>query len=712
MLNDNLPEILAPVGGEEQLLAAVRCGADAVYFGMQNFNARRNAENFGSNLKTTIDYCHLHGVKVNITVNTLVTDPELKDMKQAVDDAAGAGADALIIQDLAVAAYVKKHWPGLAMHASTQMAAHNSEGVKELIDYGFSRVVLARELSLEEIKKIYDETHAELEVFVHGAHCMSVSGNCYMSSMIGARSGNRGLCAQPCRLDWTVGDRDHALSLKDLSYIPKLKEIADAGVCSVKIEGRMKRPEYVAASVLACRQALGLSSEGGFSVTQDILRSVFSRSGFTDGYLSGKRDISMFGYRTKEDVLAAENVLGELAKTYEKEPQNIPVSMHLIVRKDEKSQLKISTGKDSVSVDEHAESPNCHVGSVAMHSVNVFGDEPQIARTLPLNKEYAERFLSKTGGTPFYLDELTLDADEGQMLPGSALNDMRRRALDELTVKITEDNTPKNRRADPRTEYLPEYHAPIGRRFRLRFEKADQIFPLDSIISDLSCQIILPLAELYRHKELLSRGVWAEIPSLIWEGNLDRIYRTLKQLHDEGLNDVLCENIGAVRMAKELGLTIHGGCFLNTLNSEAVREYEGLGLKDLTMSFELAFSLERKLKGTLPRGFIGYGYLPLMKLRACPGRGEKGCAGCEGLSCLTDRTGADFALICRDKQYSEILNCVPVYVADKSLPPADFETLYFTIETKERAEAVFRDYIAKAAPSFSRTGGLYYRELL
>ena len=277
--NGNKIEILAPVGGKEQLLAAVRCGADAVYFGLQNFNARRNADNFaGDDLRETAEYCHERAVRVFITINTLVKDSELSDMKKAVDQACAARADGLIIQDLAVMAYCRDRWPDVPMIASTQMAVHNAEGTKLLQEMGFSRAVLARELSLDEIKDIYDQTGMELESFVHGAHCMSVSGLCYLSSMIGGRSGNRGLCAQPCRLDCSVCGRDYALSLKDLSYVKHIRELADAGVKSLKIEGRMKRPEYVAASVLACRAAIN-----GEEPDMETLRSVCSRSGFTDG---------------------------------------------------------------------------------------------------------------------------------------------------------------------------------------------------------------------------------------------------------------------------------------------------------------------------------------------------------------------------------------------------------------------------------------------
>ena len=400
-------EILAPVGGEEQLLAAVRCGADAVYFGLQNFNARRNASNFnGEDLQDTVDYCHERNCKVNITVNTIVHDSEIEEMQKTVDTAAEAGADALIIQDLAVARYVKDRWPDLAMHASTQMAVHNSEGVKILKDYGFKQFVLARELSLDEIKKIYDKTGEDLEVFVHGAHCMSVSGNCYMSAFIGGRSGNRGLCAQPCRLEWKSEDRDYALSLKDLSYITHINELIDAGVKTLKIEGRMKRPEYVAEAVAQCRNAAD-----GRRVELDDLQAVFSRSGFTDGYLEGKRNASMFGYRTKDDVTAAADVLPRLEKLYEKEPQTIPVDMQLYVYEGDNAQLVLTDGT---------------------HTVTAIGAVPEKAKTLPITEDHARKSLSKTGGTPYYLNELTLMAGEGLMLPASALNAMRREALEKL----------------------------------------------------------------------------------------------------------------------------------------------------------------------------------------------------------------------------------------------------------------------------------------
>ena len=479
------PEILAPVGGPEQLLAAVRCGADAVYFGLSGFNARRNAENFGGDdLRQRIEYCHERGVRVHITVNTLVLDSELSEMRKTVDAACAAGADALIVQDLAVASYAKKHWPQVELHASTQMAVHNAEGVKMAQSLGFKRIVLARELSLPEIRDIYDNTGADLEVFVHGAHCMSVSGLCYLSSMIGGRSGNRGLCAQPCRLDCSVCGRAHALSLKDLSYVQHIEELADAGVKSLKIEGRMKRAEYVAASVTACREAIE-----GKRPDMETLKAVFSRSGFTDGYLTGKRDVSMFGYRTKEDVVAAEDVLADLAKLYEKEPQTVPADILLYVQEGEPSQLSVSC-KSSMGED---------------ISVTVLGAVPQTAKTLPITEEYARRSLSKTGGTPYYLNDLTLCAGDGLMLPSSALNELRRRALEELgKARIAAFETcaakipgkdPKRPYAAPRSSgWIP---TPIA-----RFESAEQLF------EGCPKTVVLPLSELIRIPHPPAERIW------------------------------------------------------------------------------------------------------------------------------------------------------------------------------------------------------------
>ena len=678
------PEILAPVGGEQQLKAAVRCGCDAVYFGLPDFNARRNAENFAAEgLEATLRYCHDAGVSVYVTINTLVKDDELEAMHQTVDTAARCGADAIIVQDFAVASYAKRFWPDLPLHASTQMAVCNAEGVRKLQDYGFSRIVLARELSLHEIEDIVAKTGADCEVFVHGAHCMSVSGNCYMSSMFGCRSGNRGLCAQPCRLDWQCAGKDHALSLKDLCYIPHMEQLVQTGVRSLKIEGRMKRPEYVAAAVSACRQALD-----GEEADLKTLRSVFSRSGFTDGYLEGKRGASMFGFRTKEDVTAAEDVLGDLQKLYRDVPDaKLPLRFVFEAKKDHPSKLSAFCGDDCSEV---------------------FGSVPAAALKNALGEEQVKRSLMKTGDSCYQVWNITCSIDPGLFLPASALNAMRREALQLLDAQRHARFARKKTQAE-KTE-LSAHKAPKRPQLRLRFEDAQQLceLPEDAVV-------ILPAAKIAAEPALAKRfagRLWAEVPPLVYaSSNAKKLRKALDAIAD-GVQDAVCGNIGSVQLAQEAGFRVHGGFELNVLNAEAAEEYGAMGLSDVIVSPELAFAKMRKMKGSTPRGAILYGYLPLMKCRACPARGAKGCGSCEGHATLKDRTGAAFPLLCRDKQYSEVLNSVPLYAADRAVPRLDFEVLYFTVESAQQCEEILRLYEAKAPAPFARTAGLYFRELL
>ncbi len=683
MYNDRKPEILAPAGGREQLIAAVRSGADAVYLGLTSFSARQNAKNFeAENLRDTVKYCHDRGVKVYLALNTLITDEEAQDAEKALNIAAEARVDALIVQDFAIAKSAKLHYPAIPLFASTQMAVHNVAGAKELKALGFSRVVLARELSMEEIREIVREADIQAEVFVHGAHCMSVSGNCYLSSIIGGRSGNRGLCAQPCRLNFQADGKEYALSLKDLSYISHLRELAEAGVCSFKIEGRMKRAEYVAAAVTACKNALE-----GTPVDTQTLQAVFSRSGFTDGYLTGQRGPDMFGYRTKEDVLAAPAVLDQIAQTYKEEENRVAIDVFLKAMADVPSELSVSDGE---------------------HHVVVTGEIPETAINVELSQEQAERNIGKTGGTPFYMKRFSSIIDGGLMLSAAQLNALRRKALDELTRQRNE--TVAWRRVDAPKEKLPVYKHPSKSEIRLRFETAAQMFP-----EAKEKTIILPVWEIEKNLSLIvefGNRLIGEIPSLVFPEDEESTIVRLQALYDAGLRHVMCDNIGAVHFAREIGFFMHGGPSLNVLNSSALEQFKALGLTDATLSFELAFAKVRKLKGDLPRGVLGYGFLPLMKLRACPAKSSQGCMDCNGTRVITDRKKQDFTLICRDRKYSELLNIVPLYVADKAIPPVDFETLYFTTEDSEHCRYITRIYEEKVEPNFRRTGGLYYRDLL
>lgn len=683
LYSDKKTEILAPAGSPQQLQAAVQAGADAVYLGLKSFSARQNAKNFSDEeLKEVVQYAHGRNVRVYAALNTLIEDEEVRNMEHAVEVAAEAQVDALIVQDFAVAKAAKRLYPELPLFASTQMAVHNAAGAKELKEAGFSRIVLARELSLDELKRIVTEVDIDFEIFVHGAHCMSVSGNCYLSAMIGGRSGNRGLCAQPCRLNFNMSGREYALSLKDLSFISHLKALQEIGIHSFKIEGRMKRPEYAAEAVKVCKRAL----EGSIVDTNN-LKAVFSRSGFTDGYLTGKRDLSMFGHRTKADVDASIGIVDKIAQMSENEQYEVAVDAFLKVQENSPAELSVSDGT---------------------FNVTVFGEIPQTAIKVQLGLEQAERSIKKTGGTPYIVQKFSAVIDDGLTLSASQLNALRRAALDELSQKRS-NSAPWKRHYVASEKLLP--YTPFSQKeLRLRFEKAEQIFP-----EAKQRTIILPLSEIEKNLYLMNDmgdSLIGEIPSLFFPENEPALKKQLKTLFEIGLRHVLCDNIGAVQLAREIGFKIHGGPSLNIMNSQALAFYKGLDFCDATLSIELSFSKVRKMKGDLRRGVIGYGYLPLMKMRACPAMDEGGCGTCTGVRVMIDRKGEKFTLLCRERAYSELLNCVPLYVADKPVPPLDFETLYFTTEDQKQCKYIMQLYEEKSVPPFRKTGGLYYRDLL
>ena len=679
-------EILAPAGGSEQLTAAVRTGADAVYLGVGNFNARRNAENFAGGLEQAVRYCHGRGVRCHVTLNTLVMDSELPSLRDELLHVAACAPDALIIQDLAVAKLARDLVPDLPRHASTQMTIHDVNGAKLAKDLGFSRVVLARELELREIEAIASAVDLEIESFIHGALCMSMSGSCYLSSMLGGRSGNRGLCAQPCRLDFHDEIRSFALSLKDMSFIRHIRDLHNAGVCSFKIEGRMKRPEYVAAVVTACRAALA-----GETPDMDSLRAVFSRSGFTDGYLTGRRTVDMFGYRRKEDVTAAQAVLGQLAGLYRNEFRKIPVDMKFIMSTDRAISLTVTDGTNEVTVE---------------------GPVPEPARSRATDEAMVRKALEKTGGTPFLPGKLQLRLDEGLALPMQALNQLRREALEMLLAQreILHPWPVQMAEACPAVDVR---RAREANALRARFGAKGQIFRGAETIFE---KIILPLGAVEQAPELieaLGERLVAELPRMCFPADAPRLRQRLQSLQMAGVQAVYGANPGLLHLAAELGLACHGGPECNVLNTVALEEYARLGYRDMTVSFELAMKAVGGLGGDLPRGLVGYGYLPLMTMRVCPNSGPQGCKkGCPGHTELTDRLGKQFLLACDERAYTVLYNSTPLYIADKDIRNVDFVTLYFTTEEKEQCAAVTEAFRHRATPPFPRTGGLYYRELL
>ena len=678
----NNAEILAPVGSEEQLLAAVRSGADAVYLGTKNFNARRNADNFDNfNLSEAVKYCHSYNVKVYVTLNTIIFDKELNSLYETIKEIAESGADAVIVQDFATVKAVKKICPTLPLHASTQMAIHNVSGVKVLEKLGFTRVVLARELSFKEIEKIVKSTTLETEVFVHGAHCMSVSGNCYISAFLGERSGNRGLCAQPCRLDWKVDNKNFALSLKDMSYIDHLKDLEKIGVTSLKIEGRMKRPEYVASAVTACKNALNNKE-----YNKELLKAVFSRSGFTDGYLMDKRNSDMFGYRSKDDVVSATNdVFKELQNLYKTDTPVTPVDMCFTVTK-ENSVLE------------------CTAKGVTVVATTTGGEQPI---KNPLSFELCEKNLKKLGGTPYFLNDLKFNNPENLTLSLSVINALRRECVEKLDLGFNSTNR-KIFDIEPEFKESNKKKTPT---LRARFSEFRQYSP------DFDCckYLIFPIKEVLSHKEDLDEikeKIIIELPDLIYPFYEEKILSNLQELKSFGFKNAISGNIGGIEIIKKAELNAFGGHTLNVANSDAVEFYEHTGVKDITLSVELSAKGIDNISSNVKIGAYCYGNLPLMFFRNCPLKQKDGCGNCDGKQKITDRKNIDFQVMCHDKMYSVLHNSVPLYIMDKINLNCDFVTIYFSNESKSECKEILKLCKNKQSAPFKKTAGLYLREVL
>lgn len=683
------PEILAPAGGPEALEAALAVGADAVYLGADGFNARRNAQNFTrEDLSGLVRRCHVNGTRLYLTLNTLMLDSEREALLDLAKAACDAGIDAAIIQDLGVAALLRRCAPGLRLHASTQMAVHNAEGAKLLEELGFTRLVPARECSAGELAEILASTSMEVEVFVHGALCMCVSGQCYMSAMLGGRSGNRGLCAQPCRLPFACGPSGHALSLKDMSLIPRMEELQRLGVHSLKIEGRMKRPEYVAAAVAACRDALD-----GRPVDMEALRSVFSRGGFTDGYFTGSLGAQMFGIREKEDVQAAGKVLGKFATLYTEQKQRVrKVAVAMEFKMDESgSWLTVRDGEG--------------------HEAAVTGPAPQTALTKPTDQGRVRAGLEKTGGTPYRLEALECAVAPGLMLPASALNDLRRRALEALDGLRGEPHPIAFDRSRACREPFPTLE--LGEPpLRVDAARADQVtVPMarEAELIVLPAHVLEELLEdhfLWEYREKLC----ALLPRMMWSP--EPVRSTAAALRERGVAHAQAGNLGAVRLAKELGFAVHGSPFLNIVNSDCAEALARLGLADAALSFETG--LNAVPRGPMPLGLTAYGYLPLMTVRNCPVKTFAGCGRCQsGENTVADRKGNRLRVSCA-RGCCEIENPIPLYLADRlpELRRFAFLTLRFTRETPEECQRLFTEYRTGGTPPDSFTRGLLYRQLL
>ena len=684
-------EILAPVGNEEMLRAAVFSGADAVYLGFSGFNARTSANNFDADtLKEAVRFCHARGVAVHVALNTTVYGGELPALEQAIRAVAASGADAVICQDLAVATLIGKIAPQLPRHGSTQMSVHSLQGALELKELGFTRVVLARELSLPEVEHITKHCGIETECFVHGALCMCVSGQCYMSAFLGGRSGNRGSCAGPCRLPFEANPlpegkpgRLHHLSLKDNSVIDKLDKLQALGVASAKIEGRLRTPEYVAAAVSAC-----LAGREGRAYDRDLLKNAFSRSGFTSGYLDGKINGTMFGVRSEADAELTKKTLPALRELYRRERSRVPVKM----------KLEIEEGGEKLTVTDAD-------GNKAF----AYGDaEPQPARTDPTDSLH--RSLAKTGGTPFAVTDtdITVEMDGGPwFIPGSAVNELRREALDALLKKrevlrpwpTTEAHVPA----------LPLRTLPPRRTLRARFESWEQVpeRALDGIE-----YLILPIAQADRVPREWRAKTLLELPRVMFGKLEEDTARRIAATQDAGFAGYEVSNIAHLRLCR--GLPMSGSFGLNITNNVAAQFYADNGLGSMLILPEVKDSdistIAPEHGGKpVPTGVLVYGHMPLMITRACPLQNIHDCAHCDKTGVLTDRKAKKFPVRC-GLGVRTIYNPVPIYMGDKpGALTVDYGVAYFTLESRDEAAEILEMIRTHAPFEGDFTRGLYFK---
>ena len=682
-------EILAPVGSEEMLRAAVFSGADAVYLGFSGFNARTGAGNFDADsLQPAVRFCHARGVAVHVALNTTVYGTELPALEQAIRAVAASGADAVICQDLAVASLIGKIAPQLPRHGSTQMSVHTLQGALELKELGFTRVVLSRELSLPEVEHITKHCGIETECFIHGALCMSVSGQCYMSAFLGGRSGNRGSCAGPCRLPFEANalpegkpGRLHHLSLKDNSAIDKLDKLQALGVASAKIEGRLRTPEYVAAAVSAC-----LAGREGRAYDRDLLKNAFSRSGFTSGYLDGKIDGTMFGVRSEADAELTKKTLPMLRELYRRERSRVPVQM----------KLEIEEGGEKLTVTDAD-------GNKAF----AYGDaEPQPARTDPT--ESLNRSLAKTGGTPFVAEKITMEMDGGQwFIPGSAVNELRREALETL-LKKREVLRPWPT-TDEHVAALPQRTLPPRRTLRARFERWDQVpeRALDGVE-----YLILPIAQADRVPREWRAKTILELPRVMFGALEQDTARRIAATQDAGFAGYEASNIAHLRLCR--GLPMTGGFGLNITNNVAAQFYAEQGLSSLLIlpevkDSDIASIAPARNGKPVPTGVMIYGHMPLMVTRACPLQNIHDCAHCDKTGVLTDRKAKKFPVRC-GLGVRTIYNPIPIYMGDKPGALAvDYGVAYFTLESREEAAQVLEMIRTHAPFEGDFTRGLYFK---
>lgn len=689
-------ELLAPAGSQEALVAAVQNGADSVYFGFGDFNARRNAKNFtAQEAAQAVDYCHVRGVKVYLTLNTLLTDRELPEAARCAAEASRMGVDAVLVQDLGVLRMLRQAAPDVPVHASTQMSVHSLDGVKMCADLGIRRVVLARELDRTQIEYICLHSPIEVEVFAHGALCMCYSGQCFFSAVIGGRSGNRGMCAQPCRMKygWNGRGEGNPLSLKDMSLAGHLKELGKMGVACVKLEGRMKRPEYVAIVTGIYSRAI---REGREPTAEELeeLRLAFSRNGFTDGYFTGQKGKEMFGVRGEEPE--PKELFARARATYEgAENRKIPVKMYAMIRGGEPAQVGVMDD--------------------AGRTATAAGPVPEQAVNLPLTLEKVEGQLSRMGGTPYACQKVTALVEEGLSLPLSALNALRRDALDALTEQRRQMPRRREEPFRPGVRYETRRQPPV---LTVSVRSAAQVSaPLLKLKPAL---LYLPADEGTAHPDVVRAAqdagvtVCAALPRIFWDRERDAVKRDLESMQSLGVSEALVATPGAVELARQMGFGLRGDYGLGTFNSQTLKELRHWGFLSATASFELHIAQIRDLSKAVDTEMIVYGRLPLMITENCTMYAHSGQHICSNSNQLTDRKGERFPVMKAYGCRNEIFNSKKLFLADKR---EEWEKiglwgarLFFTTENAPECVTVLERYLGRnAVQPNDITRGLYYR---
>ena len=680
-----IPELLAPAGSPEALRAAVEHGAGAVYLGWGAFNARRGARNFSQEeFAQALAFCRIRGVRVFLTLNILLSDRELPAALESARTASRLGVDAVLVQDWGLFDLLRQALPDLPLHASTQMSIFTSGGANEIAAAGCERVVLARECSKEETAAICKNCPAEIEAFVHGALCMCYSGQCAMSALIGGRSGNRGRCAQPCRLPYGVNGAAKGrrpLSLKDSCMADHLGELGDMGVACLKIEGRMKSPGYVAA-VTGIYARLLEEGRGPTPQERETLERAFSRSGFTDAYWRGAKGPEMLGFRP-ESAEAPPDV-----EPPRREAGRVPVRFA----------CRVAAGSPCLLTAEDGDG----------QSAAVSGPAPEAARSRALTAEELAARLSKTGGTPYRCAGVETALEPGLSLSAAAVNALRREALEALSAARARPPRRREREVPP----LPEADCSEAEpRFTVSVVNAAQL--TGGILDFRPARVYVPL-------ELL-----AEIPSLpeaeteycailprVWrDRDEDLLRRWLEKARDLGVTGLLLGNLGHFPLVRGGGWRLYGDYGLNVFNSRSLAWLGKRGLASACLSFELRFSQMRDLKKTLPAEAIVYGRLPLMITENCLMQNAGSCR-CDQPNFLSDRTGAAFPLLPAFGHRTEVENSRPLCLSDRPdwrRLGLCYARLRFTTETPGDCVRIYRNYLEGAAPAGDFTRGLYLR---